>query len=175
VKQKENIILFAGRYIDWKGINEMINVAKQLPQYEFWFAGQGPLDNKIKGNNIKNLGFKTTKELVKLYNQATICIYPSWHEPFGNVAREAMACQKAVIATPKGFSETIENGKDGIIIPAKDEDALKNAILDLMTHEKKRKMLEKNARKKALKYSWDKVAEKYYQLCKEAVRDYYKK
>ena len=175
IKQKKNVILFAGRFIDIKGIQEIVNVAKQLSQYEFWFAGQGPLADLINLPNTKNLGFKTTEELVKLYNQANICIFPSHRESFGLVGLEAMACGKAVIATPLGFSEYIENGKDGIIIPAKDEKSLKDAIVDLMTNEKKRKMLEKNARKKALKYSWDNVAKQYMRVFKEVLRESEKK
>jgi glycosyltransferase involved in cell wall biosynthesis len=69
--------------------------------------------------------------------------------------------EEAVIATPLGFSEYIENGKDGIIIPAKDEKALKNAIVDLMTMKIRERCFEENARKKAIKYSWDKIAKKY--------------
>ncbi len=175
IKQKKNIVLFVGRFIDIKGIREIINVAKQLPQYEFWFAGQGELTNSINLPNTKNLGFKTTEELVKLYNQATICIFPSHREPFGLVGLEAMSCGRAVIATPPGFSEYIENEKDGIIISSKDENALKNAIVDLMTNEKKRKMLEKNARENALKHSWDKVAEQYLKVFKEVIDNENKK
>ncbi|MBU4348472.1 glycosyltransferase family 4 protein [Patescibacteria group bacterium] len=164
IKQKKNVILFTGRFIDIKGVREIINVAKQLPQYEFWFAGQGHLENLINLPNTKNLGFQSTEELVKLYNKATICIFPSHREGLPLCGLEAMSCGRAVIATPLGFSEYIEDKKDGIIIPAKDENALKNAIVDLMTNEKKRKMIEKNARKKALKYSWDKVAKKYLKV-----------
>lgn len=171
IKQEKKVVLFAGRFIDWKGIKEILNVAKRLPQYEFWFAGQGPLSKEIKGKNIRKFGFQPKEKLVKLYNKATICIFPSWHEPFGNVAREAMACGRAVIVTPKGFSETITSEKDGIIIPAKDENALKNAIVDLMTNEKKRKQIEKNARKKALRYSWDKIADEYLKVFREAIKE----
>ena len=171
IKQKNNVILFTGRFIDIKGIHEIINVAKQLPQYKFWFAGQGPLANLINLPNTKNLGFKTTEELVKLYNQATICIAPSYRESFGLVGLEAMSCQRAVIATSLGFSEYIENGKDGIIIPAKDEKALKEAIVKLLTNDKLRKTLEKNARKKALNYSWDKVAEQYLKVFEQTIKE----
>ncbi|MGY4884323.1 MAG: glycosyltransferase family 4 protein [Nanobdellota archaeon] len=169
IKQKKNVILFTGRFIDIKGIQEIVNVAKQLPKYEFWFAGQGPLANLINLSNTKNLGFKKTEELVKLYNEATICIFPSHREGFPLCGLEAMSCGRALIATPLGFSEYIKNGREGIIIPAKDEIALKNAIVDLMTNEKKRKMIEKNARNKALKYSWDKIAQKYLKLFKEVI------
>jgi len=165
IKQQKNIILFVGRIKKEKGINEILNISKQLPQYEFWFAGQGPLESVIKGKNVKNFGFKNKKELIKLYNQATICIQPSYREGFSNVGLETISCGRALICTPP-FSEYIENGKDGIIIPAKDERALKEAIVDLMENPKKRERIEKNARKKALRYSWDKVAKMYLRVFK---------
>ncbi len=164
LKKKKNVVLFVGRLKKEKGIKEILTVAKQLPQYEFWFVGQGPLENLINLPNTKNFGFKSTEELVKLYNQATICISPSYREGFSNVGLEVLACGRVLICTPP-FLEYIENEKDGIIIPTKDEKALKDAIVDLMTNEKKREILEKNARRKALQYSWDKVAEQYLLLC----------
>jgi len=171
IKQKKNIILFIGKFVELKGIREILSVAKQLPQYEFWFVGQGPLAKEIKGTNINNLGFKSTEGLVKLYNRATICIAPSHRESFGLVGLEAMSCSRSVIATPLGFSEYIKNGKDGIIIPARDEKALKDAIIDLMKNPAKRKRIEKNARKKALKYSWDKIAKQYLKVFKEVIKE----
>ena len=80
-----------------------------------------------------------------------------------------MACQKPVIATPLGFSEYMENEKDGIIIPAKDEKALKKVIIRLMKDKKLREKLSKNARKKALQHSWDKVAKQYLKVFKEVL------
>jgi glycosyltransferase involved in cell wall biosynthesis len=175
IQQRNNVVFFTGRFMDIKGIRELLNVAKQLSEYEFWFAGQGPLADLINLSNTKNLGFKTTEELVKLYNQATICVFPSYSEAFGNVGIEAMSCGRAVIATPLGFSEYIENEKDGIIIPSKDEKSLKDAIVDLMENPSKRKELEKNARKKALNYTWDKVAKQYIKIYKKVIAEHKKK
>jgi glycosyltransferase involved in cell wall biosynthesis len=171
IKQKNNLVLFTGRLIESKGIKEIVAVAKQLPQYEFWFAGQGPLKDIINLSNTKNLGFKTQEEIINLYNRATICILPSYHEGFSNVGLEVTACGRALICTPLGFSEYIENGKDGIIIPSKDEKALKSAIVKLMTNKKLRKRIEKNARKKALEYSWDKIAEQYLRVFRKVVKE----
>jgi len=174
IKQKKNVVLFTGRFLEIKGIREILAVAKKLLQYEFWFAGQGPLADLINLPNTKNLGFKSTKELVKLYNQSTICIAPSYREGFSNVGLEVISCSRALICTPP-FSEYIENGKDGIIIPSKDEKILKDAIVKLMTNKKLRKKLEKNARKKALKYTWEEVAKKYLKVFKEVIENEKKK
>lgn len=169
IKEKRHIVLFVGRFIDIKGIRELVGVAKELPQYEFWFAGQGPLDKLINSPNTKNFGFKNRDELVELYNKATICVFPSCREGFPTVGLEAMACGKPIIATKRGFSEYIEDRKDGLIIPTKNEKALKNAIIKLIEDEVLRDKLEKNARKKALKYNWKKITKKYYRLYQEVI------
>lgn len=171
IRPQKNIILFTGRFIELKGINEIISVAKQLPQYEFWFAGQGPLANLINLPNTKNLGFKTTEELVRLYNQANICVMPSYWEGFSNVGLEANSCGKAIVATSEGFGEYLEDQKDSLLVPAKDEGLLKQAIEKLMTDKKLRNRLEKNAREKALKHSWEAVAKDYIKELNKSKRN----
>lgn len=172
LKQEANVVFFAGRFIKIKGIKEIISVAKQLSQYEFWFAGEGPEERLMDLPNVKNLGYKKAVDLVKLYNRSTICIFPSHREGMPNCGLEAMACSRAVIATPMGFSEYIEDNKDGIIIPVRDVLALKNAIESLMSNENKRKALERNAYEKSKKYRWDTAAEKYLMLFEEIVREH---
>ncbi len=162
--KQEKAILFTGRYIERKGFLEVLKVAGKLPQYKFWFAGFGRLENKINLPNTVNLGFKNTDELVKLYNQVELCIFPALWEAFPLCGLEAMACGRAVIATPLGFSEYIENGKDGLIVPSKNTEVLKKTILQVMNDSKLRKKLEKNARAKASQYSWDKVAVSYLKV-----------
>ena len=174
IAQRKNVVLFVGRIKKEKGINEILEVTGQLPKYEFWFVGKGPLEYKLKGKNIKNLGPKNADELVQLYNLSTICISPSYREGFSNVGLENISCGRTLICTPP-FTEYIENEKDGIIIPPKNSEALKNAIVDLMEDTKKRKRLEKAARKKALKYSWDNIAKEYISLCKQAIKEHNQK
>ncbi|MBR9705442.1 glycosyltransferase family 4 protein [Candidatus Pacearchaeota archaeon] len=170
VKQKKNVILFVGRYIGIKGINEILAVASQLPQYDFWFVGEGPLNYLINLPNTVDLGFKTKKDLAVLYNQATFCVFPSYREGFSNVGLEATSCGRSLICTSQGFSGYIEDGKDGIIIPARNKDALKKAVINLMKNKGRRKMLEKNARIKAEAYSLDKISKKYLEVFKGAIK-----
>lgn len=173
-KELSKSILYVGRFIELKGIKELLSVAREIPNYSFLFAGRGPMSSQMSLKNTNNLGFKSKEELVKLYNSADICVFPSYQEGSPNVGLEAMACGKPVIATPLGFSEYIENGKDGIIIPAKDKKALKDAIVKLMDNPKLREKLGKNARKKALKHSWGKVAKQYLEVYKKALAEHKK-
>ena len=50
--ERENVILYIGRYIENKGIKYLLEAAENFPMYEFWFVGKGPLENIIKGKNI---------------------------------------------------------------------------------------------------------------------------
>ncbi|MFH0876167.1 MAG: glycosyltransferase family 4 protein [archaeon] len=160
----ENYIFFYGRYIERKGFFELVNVAKSLPNYEFWFAGEGHLSYKLNLPNTKNLGYKNGTELIHLVQKARICVFPSHWENMPLVGLEALSCGKAIIATEKGFSEIIENGKSGIIIPPKDEESLKHAIVTLMEDDKLKHNLEKNARKKSAIYDWKEIAKQYFLL-----------
>jgi glycosyltransferase involved in cell wall biosynthesis len=167
--QKNNIVLFVGRYIALKGINFLLDAASRLPQYEFWFAGKGPLDGKIKGVNIVNHGFVENPEV--LMKKATICVFPSINETSPLVGLEAMACGKAVIATESGFSEYIEHEKDGIIIKAKSTESIVESIRYLMDNPGIRREISNNARKKAEQYSWDLICNKYANLFDSTVCD----
>jgi phosphatidyl-myo-inositol alpha-mannosyltransferase len=161
VKKEYNVILFVGRLIESKGILELLEVAKELPEYEFWFAGRGPLEKRISLPNTKHLGFKTRRDLIEIYNKVTICCFPSHNEAFGIVGLETMACGKPIIATKHGFSEFIENGKNGLIIEPNDNKELKAAITKLMKDAPLRKNLGSNARKTALNFDWGGIVRKY--------------
>ena len=158
------IVLFVGRLIERKGVLELLQAARALENYEFWFAGEGPLKRAISFKNTRYLGF--VDDVVDIYNQATLCVFPSHWEPFGIVGLEAMACGKAVIATELGFSEYIDSWKDGVIINGRDVEALVEAIQRLMEDEDERSRIEANARAKALQYDWNIVTSRYEELYK---------
>jgi len=164
VKSEDDVILFVGNLIKRKGVDKLIEVAKLLPQYKFWFVGIGPLESMINGKNVKKFGFVSEKEKVLLYNKAKICVFPSEWELFPLVGIEAMACGKPVIATPLGFSEYIEHEKDGIIMENNDVKTIKYWIEYLMENEDVREELGRNARRKALQYDWDKIVSQYEEL-----------
>jgi glycosyltransferase involved in cell wall biosynthesis len=158
---RENYILFYGRYAPEKGIREILEAAKKLPQYEFRFAGSGPLEHEILGENVKNLGFISGKTLVEAINRAAICVFPSYRENLPLVGLEAMSCGKAIISTECGFSEILEDGIEGIIIPSKDVESLTNAVSRLMKDEGLRNRIGDAARKKAQGYDWEVIIRAY--------------
>lgn len=166
---KENVVLFVGRFVEQKGISNLVEAAHRLPDYEFWFVGSGPLKNLLKGPNIKYLGF--IHEPVGCYNKATICVFPSVWENLPSVGLEAMACGKPVIATKIGFSEYIEDGVNGILMKNNSVKQIVETIQMLMKDEKLREEISQNAIKTALRYDWHDVVKMYRELYTSLLRD----
>ena len=79
-------------------------------------------------------------------------------ESFGVAAVEAMACAVPVIATDvSGFKEVMVNGETGFIVPRKDENAMAEAMYNLMLNSELRKKMGKNGRKRVIElYDWKK-------------------
>lgn len=68
-------------------------------------------------------------ELCRLYNSASICVFPSVEDGFGMVVTEAMACNRPVIITGNmGATDVVADGINGMIIPAASTAALVEAL-----------------------------------------------
>jgi glycosyltransferase involved in cell wall biosynthesis len=175
-----NAVLYVGRFIRDKGVLNLIEAARALPEYQFWFAGDRPADAERESikipclPNVRTIEFiRDRHDLAVLYNQTTICAFPSHYEVFPLVGLEAMACGRAVVATtgPRiGFSEYLEDGRDGILVKPHDIKGLVRAIQHLMENEPERRRLERNALEKSKQYDWDMIAEKYRILLEDHVR-----
>jgi len=78
-------------------------------------------------------GFVDDKELLNLYNEASICVIPSSGEGFCLPALEAMACGCAVITADNfGIREYMKPNSNGVIIPPNDSKAMADAVISLI-------------------------------------------
>lgn len=177
--EKDKYILFVGRLTYRKGLFDLIYsikyITKKYPNILFIIVGNGCLTNKINVT-IKNLGLKDNviikgfvakEELIKLYQNATICVVPSHYEGLPTVLLEAMSCGLSVIATAvSGNLDVINSGENGILVNPKSPKELAYAISMLMDNEDLRTKLGNNARKTIEeKYNWSIISNrilKYY-------------
>lgn len=131
-------LIWIGRIVPEKGLKTAIEVANKtnLPLKIIGsVADQKYFDKEIqtkidKSNQIEYLGEKTGGELVKIYQDAKILLFPiDWEEPFGLVLTEAMACGTPVVAFDRGaVSEIIKDGVTGFICPPNDVEAMVGAV-----------------------------------------------
>lgn len=113
---------------------------------------------------LENVEFRGRVEnslLPQVYNSFSIAASISNSESFGVVAVEAMACQCPVITSDAdGFTEVVENGVTGIIVPRADIQATAMAIEYFMENPGIRERMGAAGRERVLRlYKWhDNVA-----------------
>ena len=136
---KNDYLLWIGRMSPKKGAYEAILAAKKAGIRLEMAAAIDPIDRdyfeeKIKplidGKSVVYHGEIGHEALVELYGGAMATLYPiSWHEPFGLVMIESMACGTPVIAYNRGsVSEIVRDGVTGFIVEEKGDNGLVKAI-----------------------------------------------
>jgi len=166
------IVFFVGRFSVRKGIHILMDafkhVVKEIPNAKLLIAGKGflkeYLKHKAKANkiaeNVKFLGCIFGKALAKFYMASDVVVCPSiFAEAFGIVILEAMAAGKPVIATNVGgIPEIVNHEVNGLLVEPHDVKELSNAIIRLLSNDKERQRMGKNARKKVEeRYDWRKL------------------
>jgi len=99
---------------------------------------------------VRFLGFR--KDSPDLIAAADLVILPSVAEAFGLVLTEALYLGTPVVATRVGgIPEIVDDGVDGILVPAANSAALAEAILGLLNDDDKRMSMAGAGREKVIK------------------------
>lgn len=110
-------------------------------------------------------GYVSTKELILLYNGASLFVYPSLYEGFGLPVLEAMSCGVPVVASNvTSLPEII--GDAGIMINPMDREELLSSIIKVLTDIALYKELSKKGLAQSKKFSWQKVAKETLEVYK---------
>lgn len=87
------------------------------------------------------------KDVRPFYEQSDVLVFPSYREGFPNVVIEAGAMELPSIVTDiNGSREIIEDGRNGLIVPARDEQALFEAMKWMVEHDEERNAMAAHAR-----------------------------
>ena len=129
--EKQNYVLYFGRFAKEKGIETFLKACKALQDIPFVAAGSGPLEGELAGiPNLKNVGFQSGKALEKLIVEARFSVYPSeWYEncPF-SVMESLMYGTPVLGADIGGIPELIDAGVNGELFESGNADALTEKI-----------------------------------------------
>ena len=164
-------LLFVGRLEKRKGLKYLLGAYSRLkwdwPNLRLLVVGPGkPDDDSYRIMAERNLqdvvfvGRVSDDDKARYYKSADIyCSPATGRESFGIVLLEAMAAGTPVVASDiEGFSSVITHGRDGLLVEAKRDDALADAIASLLKDPDLRVGLGANALETIQQFRWDKVA-----------------
>jgi len=179
--QNKEILLSVGRLIKRKGfewfISEVfVKLLRERKNILYLIVGEGPLRRRlqqlIKRNNLEKkvflLGGVNEQTLKLLYNASDILIMPNISvknsgEGFGIVALEASSVGTPVIASNlQGIKDAIDEGKNGFLAEPLNPQAFISLIIEVLKGDKKEVSKETAKNYVKEKYSWEKIAKRYY-------------
>jgi glycosyltransferase involved in cell wall biosynthesis len=118
------------------------------------------------------LGQTPREALLGEMSEADVFVFPSLFEGFALVILEAMAAGLPVITTPNTAGpDLIENGKEGLIVPAGDANALRLAMESLLNDSERARSMGRAAHEKAKEYTWERYGERWGALVRELCRE----
>ncbi|MFA6584554.1 MAG: glycosyltransferase family 4 protein, partial [Elusimicrobiaceae bacterium] len=143
------------RYV-LQALRQLIDADPVLSAVQLVIVGDGPLRNELTelaallklNNNVNFEGYKT--EYLELLVSSCLLLNPSTeNEDLPYVIIEAMRAGVPVIGTPiAGIAEEISDGVTGVIVPAKNSDALCAAMARILTDPKLRGLMSENSKKR---------------------------
>jgi glycosyltransferase involved in cell wall biosynthesis len=137
------LLLGMGRLHPSKAHDVSLAALAQIPDAWLWIAGSGPLEAELKAkaselgvaDRVRFLGWRN--DAGALYRAADVCVFPSRYEPLGNTVIQAWAHGLPVVAAEsQGPKALIEDGRDGILVPVDDADALAAGVRRLLAEPK---------------------------------------
>lgn len=166
-------ILFFGRIFPYKGIEYLLDafemILLQFPDYKLVIAGSGKLyfdfSPYINNKKITFINrYVGMEELTHLIEECKFIVCPYTDATQSGVIQTAFALNKPVIASNVGgLSETVEDGKTGLLVPPKNSEELSKAMIKLLSNSQLLETMSDTIKNMYLKRenSWEEVAEKY--------------
>ena len=163
IQPDDFVFVFVGRIVSDKGINELIKAFSELQTVENKPTGiklllVGGLENDLdplnpetlaeinQNKDIISVGFQ--RDVRSFFAIADALVFPSYREGFPNVVMQAGAMGlPSIVSDINGCNEIIIEGENGLIIPSKNVEKLKEKMLTLARDKNLYIKLKENSRR----------------------------
>ncbi|BBD09488.1 glycosyltransferase [Desulfovibrio ferrophilus] len=151
----ETKLLYVGRVSQEKNLHVLTGAFKRLAArrtgVRLVVVGNGPyleqMQDELSGYPVTFTGPLTGDDLAAAYASASIFVFPSTTDTFGNVVLEAQASGLPVIVTDQGGpQENLIPGQTGLIVPDGDERHFERAMETLVDNPARVREMRHNAR-----------------------------
>lgn len=172
------LIVYVGRFVEAKGMNELVAAFGQLAagnaDLRLVLIGDGVMRDalleKVASAGLREQvlvpGGLAPEEVARWITASDVLTLPSWSEGYPNVVVEAVACGRPVVATDVGGTREIINDANGMLIPPRDIDALRDALREALN-----RRWDHAGIAAAMTRTWDDVAVETLRVCEALVRD----
>ncbi len=173
-------VLAVSTLVAYKGVDVLIRafarISDEMPALRLRLVSGGPdrlaLESLATDLGVRHrvdfLGMLERREVARELRGATLFVMPSRSssESFGIAAAEAMAVDRAVIASAVGaLPEMIEHDRTGLLVPPGDDQALAAAMRLALSHRELRERLGRAAGIKVRRdYRWSRTGAEYESL-----------
>lgn len=183
IQPEDFVFIFVGRLVGDKGINELVSAFKNLSSDTAKLLLVGPLEEDLdplfpeifaeieKNPNIISVGFQ--QDVRPYFSISQALVFPSYREGFPNVVIQAGAMGlPGIVSDINGCNEIVIHGKNGLIIPSKNIEAIKRSMITLLEDKELYMRLKNNSRKLVIdRYEqsvvWNALLQEYNRLLKQ--------
>lgn len=163
------MIVSVGNLVEEKGHELVLRAARHVQEAKVIVVGQGrerprliALANQLEMHSrVRFIDNLTQPDLAKIYSAADVLALGSTREGWPNVLLEAMACGTPVVTTAVGsVREIVATDVVGEIVSECNELEFAAALRRVLSQQRDRKAV----RMHAMKFSWDPVVRRYYEV-----------
>jgi glycosyltransferase involved in cell wall biosynthesis len=176
------LVGYVGRLTPEKGVDVLLRATAGQRAWNLVVIGDGPARGHLErltraldlAAQVEFVPSLPHQDLPELYRRLDVLAVPSvptprWQEQFCRVAVEAMASAVPVVASASGALPDVV-GDAGVLVPAGDPAALRDALRELAAHPGRRRELGERGRARSGRFSWRSVAEAHLALYREVRR-----
>jgi glycosyltransferase involved in cell wall biosynthesis len=171
-------LLFIGTMVEAKGVRELFEAVSRIDSVTLVVVGQekGGLAEELRNRyahlNVEWKGFLSSEQIAEEMNRVDMLVLPSYMDTSPNVVSEAMCAGLPVVATRVGgIPNMIEDGRTGLLVPAKEVEPLAIAINSLLNDTALKERLGRSAREEAVnRFSPKTAASKVRQAYETVIR-----
>ncbi len=180
-KEDDFLCVSIGRLVPRKGYDVLLRAWKEIPNAKLAIIGDGPLRASLQAsiyaygleNRVQLLGRVDEEKKFQILHAASLYVSAAQHEGFGIVFLEAMnAGLPIVAANDGGQKDFLVPGKNALLVPPHNVQAIIEAVKNIYTNTAMREMFSRQNKEDVKMYALDRTAGAIETILTQTQQDY---
>jgi glycosyltransferase involved in cell wall biosynthesis len=172
-------LITVARLVPHKGVDRIVNVVAKLPGASLVVVGDGQELDNLKaqarqlgvGDRVAFTGRLAHEDVMRLLSRCDLFVLNTEYEGLPHSILEAFAAGLPVVATDIcGNPEVIEHGRNGFLVPVRDDAALGARVREIMENPDMRAAFAQRSQAKLKDFSWENLYNNTMALFEEVIR-----